>query len=255
MYPDFPSNEDFNKLAKGVFRGQKFKEYVDNINDDVTDVDYFLKGKDVSKWKLILSNKISHIQLSYSCACYYALKMNDDDWHKPLPEGGEIFYPFDADQACIKSMFDFFIGSCFNYIFSAFDIIGQIVNEKYELGLSVSKVSFNKICDNKRLEKTNSDLNKVLNEIKNGTQFKNVDMRNAFTHRIPPTELIPLYAEKETFIVNDERRKGQELTLKGIDNGKKVTIISHKSIYTPSKQIVIMTDEALSCLLDTIKLL
>ncbi|WP_110955199.1 Cthe_2314 family HEPN domain-containing protein [Anaerosinus massiliensis] len=230
-YPKFPTDEAFSEIAVKIFPLQSFKQVISEIrsNKKVDIWGCFLNGKDAVDWTIILSNKISQIQLSYPCAYHYAEKFNDDVWHRNNEEEGCIeYFPYTQKEALNKAMFDFFAYTCFSVVFSAFDIIGQVVNGEYKLGFAITDVSFNKIVCPK-LENINKNLFDTLNKIKKGDKFESVKLRHSFIHRIPPTELI-------AFAVKD---KGN---VKSLTVGKYVT----------SKEIMECMKEAIDCLLETL---
>lgn len=281
-FPNFPSDEDFNKVIKGIELFKELKNDISQIKvgmtlEDSEAIRYLLTNKtnDAGDWKRILSGKIEQLSVNYTCAQYYFnLGINDEEWWRNNYENGCIEYlPNLTDQERInKFMFDLFINNVFNIIFSTLDIIAQLINAKYQLGISVEKISYNKLFfkeskDKKKLElyinlkKKEPSLQQALSEIRD-SEDQSVKLRNSFTHRVPPTELIGLYIDDPRKITSvDQIPKDEPLPMKeswkaSILAGKSVTIDEMKiGQYMPSAEIISFAEKAVVYLEKTIKAL
>lgn len=219
--PNFPSNKDFFDRSN-LFPGDEIRDSIIGINPEITAIELLL-GKDISEWKQVLYNKVLKIEVSYTCTLhYYSNGFLDDN--------GQVDRMTKEDMIR-KSMFDFFIDTYFYHLYSAFDVVGQILNKRYKLGLQKHRIYFDTaVCD--KLKEKNEELFFQLSTIKTGEKFKSAKLRNIFGHRIPPTEMLG-------FIIESEENKG----------------VIKTAPYIPSKELVDMLNEALEVLVETIKTL
>jgi len=84
----------------------------------------------------------------------------------------------------ISDKLHFYVDSFFAFLYSAFDIISHVINQKYGIGLNEKEVSFDRV---KRFFTSNHQGHRIqllLDKISRKKYFKNLDkFRNCSTHR------------------------------------------------------------------------
>lgn len=86
----------------------------------------------------------------------------------------------------IKEKLEFHVDSFFAFLYSSFDIISQVVNQKSRLGLNEKAVSFYKVKSALRSRHQGTSLQRAYERISRKNFFKNLDnYRNCSSHRRP----------------------------------------------------------------------
>jgi hypothetical protein len=84
----------------------------------------------------------------------------------------------------ISEKLQFYVDSFFAFLYSAFDIMSHVVNQKYKMGLNEKDVSFNKVKQELNSNFQGRSIQILFDKVSNKTFFKNLDkFRNCSTHR------------------------------------------------------------------------
>ncbi|WP_312340379.1 Cthe_2314 family HEPN domain-containing protein [Anaerospora hongkongensis] len=229
--PIFPSSEEFFSISK-EFPGDDIRESIIKVEKhNETLIENIFGIKEIEKWKTALYSKVLDIQMAYVCAVYaYNKGIPDEQWYKNDYDSGKVIYlpDFLEEHYILKSMFDFFADTFFYKLFAAFDLVGHTLNEKYQLNIQEDKLYFSTAVN--KLQVIDLDLYQELNGIMARDDYKEGKIRNAFAHRIPPTQL-------------------QGMILENTSDGSSINI----GEYTTSSTIKNIMDNALKAFVDTLK--
>jgi len=84
----------------------------------------------------------------------------------------------------ISEKLQFYVDSFFAFLYSTFDIISQVINQKYKMGLNEKEVSFDKVKRKLNSSHQGDSIQVLFNKVSAKTFFKNLDkFRNCSTHR------------------------------------------------------------------------
>ncbi|HOK57096.1 MAG TPA: Cthe_2314 family HEPN domain-containing protein [bacterium] len=189
--------EEWNKISKNS--SQKFKKlfwkipyekYQVLLDDDIEKV--YKKGK-INELVKALMNKMGTLRISYIfLTYYYNLGIPDDKWCiSPGKNGSSIQYfpDFEEKHFYIHYFFNFWAEVFYIKFFSIIDIICDLLNNYYEMGIKKETKGFRRKVI-KNLKKENLELFKFLENIKNKREYKNAkEFRNRIIHSIPAYEI------------------------------------------------------------------
>ena len=189
---DYPCKEDY-KSIRTLYDFEKLMIEYDELNIKYREISNFSKlasRLDIDTWIIHFNNRIIHVRRSFEYLMFYYNKgIPDSEWRASPGNKGqtiEYFPNFTKDDFINKAHFDFFSDFFFYKIFSAFDTLGQILNELFDLEI--------KICDfNKSIQKLKS-IDKVLysslNNIYENEDFKTAKkIRNNIAHNYLPNNI------------------------------------------------------------------
>ncbi len=194
-------------------------------------IENFHASREISNWIVHLKNRMyqtrwSWIQLNH----FYNKGIPDDEWFISPGRNGESveYFPhFDDNHHGIKAQFNYFADVFYYKLFSAWDNLGHIINNMYEL--EIKKADFRRVV--KGLKNIRPDLFDKLNNLIDLDEFrKMLKFRNSSTHN----ELIGNLTSGSTKVSDKEYHLGI---------GK----------YTTSSQIKNNADESLKLIEQAIK--
>lgn len=151
----------------------------------------FETGLNLSSWIVYFHNRISDIKRSYVfLSFYYEQGIPDNKWWIQ-DNRGQIFFPdFEDKHHLIKSNFDYYADVFYYKMFSAWDILGQIMNISFKLNLKSNKVTFYE--SHKQIKSINLGVYDNLDLLINNPDYKKAkEIRHALTHRYSPMEISP----------------------------------------------------------------
>lgn len=118
---------------------------------------------------------------------YYNKGIPDDPYYiSPGRKGQSVEYfpKFREHHFITKDYFDFYADFYFFKTLSIFDSILQIINEYYNLGITVDKVTFKKVKE--KLGNVDQNKAEVLKAIYDDPRFQDgKKLRDSITHRLP----------------------------------------------------------------------
>jgi hypothetical protein len=194
----FPSNKDFVELLKKF----PFKRFImEDCDFIIKQVNGLVEKKqlpiqlELRNWKEILHNLWYDVAISYAMLIFYKNQVKPDDpyYISPGKNGMSVeFFPkFEIKDHLMKKQFDFYCDVFFYKIFSALDVLWQLLNVYYQLGIKSKYVSIigRKSTDSiflKRLKKCNEKLYYVIKQTKKDKRFIDAkNFRNSVAHRKP----------------------------------------------------------------------
>lgn len=88
------------------------------------------------------------------------------------------------DTFSVSERLHFYIDSFFAFLYSSFDVIAQVINQKLHLGIDEKQVSIKRVKNNIDINHSGIPLQGILNRLFRSNAFKNLDKyRNCSTHR------------------------------------------------------------------------
>ena len=103
---------------------------------------------------------------------------------KELSTQSDISSTNQTIEFAVSERLHFYIDSFFAFLYSSFDVIAQVINQKLHLNKDERKVSINSIRDEINNSHSGIPLNTILNQLFRSNCFKNLDRyRNCSTHR------------------------------------------------------------------------
>lgn len=101
--------------------------------------------------------------------------------------------PTAQDSLTVSEQVNFYCDCFWDFLRSALDILGQLINQVHSLGISERDVDFKTVADKIKSTASGSQLDKALDELRNSRAFKDLeDYRHCSTHRRP------IYIETQT---------------------------------------------------------
>ncbi len=191
----YPSLEDF----QNIFTKYDFAKF-NIINEKVidTNIDYDLAAKmrigiDFKTYIMNLRNRLSDAQKCFGFLHFYFDKGIPDDEYfiSPGIDGQSIsyFHNFNEQNFSNKINYDFYSDFFYYKLFSAWDIVGHIINIIFQLEIKENNVSFGKCyCD--KLKSINVELYNGLGNILQDNDFKKANrIRNDISHNLSPNNI------------------------------------------------------------------
>lgn len=198
MLFEFPTRDDWKRLMSTFsferWDVPKFTIQVDEDNIDL--IDSLQAQLSLPTWEMHLVNKLSDTRHSYGMArFYFELGIPDEEWMiSPGKSGASIeYFPhFEKRHHLIKHQFDYYSDVFYYKAFSVWDTIGQLLNEMYQLRMTIDKVDFNKCIQ--KLKTVDKRLYDDLQEIWNAPNFEQArEIRNSIVHRHPANRQGPSF--------------------------------------------------------------
>ncbi len=94
--------------------------------------------------------------------------------------------PTAQDSLTISEQVNFYCDCFWDFLRSALDILGQLINQVHSLGISERDVDFKTVADKIKSTASGSQLDKALDKLRNSHAFKDLeDYRHCSTHRRP----------------------------------------------------------------------
>jgi hypothetical protein len=120
---------------------------------------------------------------------YFEKGIPDDEWYKsPGDDGSSIqYYPhFEKQHFIIKDWFYFYSDTFYHKLFSAWDMVGHIINVYFKLGIKSERVYFPNAVNG--LKEIEVDLWKKLDDILNSSPYQRAkSLHNDVTHNYLPS--------------------------------------------------------------------
>lgn len=197
----------------------------------------FFAGMELQRYLYEVGQRLRDVARSYILMMYYYEKgIPDKRWYvSPSKDGHSIqYYPdFTERHFQIKGWFDFYSDTFYYKLFSAWDLVGHIINVAYGLGIKKKQVYFSRRAVEALKNKGNEPLYKCLKELQNSPGFLRANtIRNDITHNyLPNVAGIRVYRS---------------------DNSKSLSL---KASYITSESVVANAQEALGLFAKTIEIL
>ncbi len=139
---DFPTQSDWERIYQAAPFEKMLSRFYNLIAKSHTGNGILAYTKALEPARIYLRNttttkrcRISYILMMF----YYEKGIPDKRWYG---EEGKIFPDFDERHFYIKRWFDFYSDTSYYKLFSAWDLMGHVLNVKYDSG--VNKVDFAK---------------------------------------------------------------------------------------------------------------
>jgi hypothetical protein len=148
-----------------------------------------LRAMHASGLLLQLDHRLVDAATAYCIALhYFNTGIPDDEWHLSPGRSGasvEYFPNFEAEHFRIKQWFDFFADAFYYKLFTAWDVVGHILNASLSLGLEPHKVTFKAAVQ--ALRAAPNELFDALNHLVSDPYFvEGSAIRNDITHNYLP---------------------------------------------------------------------
>lgn len=103
-----------------------------------------------------------------------------------------------SDEFTVTDKIHFFVDSFFAFIYSTFDVISQVANQKLRLSIDERQVSFKRVNDELARSHSGTSVQRAYQQLFSSKFFKNLDRyRNCSTHRRQ------IYIREETVWVSE----------------------------------------------------
>jgi hypothetical protein len=198
MLFEFPSRDEWKRLMSTFsFERWDVPKLIIQVDEESIDIIDRLQAQlSLPTWEMHLVNKLSDTRHSYGMAMFYfELGIPDEEWMiSPGKSGASIeYFPhFEERHHLIKYHFDYYSDVFYYKAFSAWDTIGQLLNEVYQLHIPVNKVDFKKCIQ--KLKDVDEHLHSDLQKIWNAPNFEQArEIRNSIVHRHPANRQGPSF--------------------------------------------------------------
>lgn len=234
---DFPSEKDWNQIYQQS-TCSNFYAQLNPLSESLkSEGGIGLTGIEIDELLWQLHYREVNIANSYVFLQYYFEKgIPDDEWRKTGDRRNSIkYFPnFKEEHFIIKNWFDYYSDTFYYQLFSAWDIIGHIMNVYFNLGIEKGKVDFSKAVS--KVKQSNYELwLKLDNILKSPPYEKARKLRNDIAHNYLP------------------RSVGFTVTTKITGNTKQIGLGIRT--YVTSKEIVKNILEILELFQETIKII
>lgn len=181
----YPTREERTQFSSGLITPFEFENLseIKMFFEDILPPEEVKRKSDLVEWNICLLNKLGKLNETY-------VLLNTS-------------YERDKKQKSVEKtidnyLFDYYTEIYYYYFFSARDLIAQIINVFYNLGINENNVDFKKLCENEKL----NSIKDLLIDFSNATKTTN-EIRNSFTHRFPKN-----YPDSRGAIIRDNGRVG-----------------------------------------------
>lgn len=194
----------------------------------------FFAGMELQRYLYEMRQRLGDVARSYILMmCYYGKGIPDKRWYvSPSKDGHSIqYYPdFTGRHFHIKAWFDFYSDTFYYKLFSAWDLLGHMINVAY--GLGIKKADFSRAVEALK-KKGNEPLYKCLKELQSYPEFDRANtIRNDITHNyLPNVAGIRIYRSDD------------------------LKSLSLKALYITSDEVVANAQETLDLFAKTIEIL
>lgn len=167
----YPSKDELRLVDKKGFNLKVFDFGFEGLMTSILELNKPLKiahkENSLNEWNRCLLNKIGKLSRTYSLAVV--------NFNRGIPERGQKFL---KKHELNRIQFEYYCEIFYYFFFSTTDIIGQILNTHYDLGLKENGVQF------KKLKLGEESVQILLDNFTKETSLANT-YRNSFTHRYP----------------------------------------------------------------------
>lgn len=188
----FPSQDEWQEIYSATPFERLSQRIVDLANQSSSGGDLldFKRDMDTKEFLLQLQYRLADTAKSYILLTYFFKKGIPDDEQHISPGRSrasvEYFPHFESIHFLIKDWFDYYADTFYYKLFSAWDMLGHILNARYRLGIIRHNVSFRQAVN--KLGKKDKRLYNHLDEIRNHPAFKEAQrLRNDITHNCLPS--------------------------------------------------------------------
>jgi len=195
IFPAFPAEDDWNRIYE-LSSFSKIYELLDDLkeqNQPINDGLEVLDSFELLGWLQHFDHKLSDTARSYIFMMFYYEQGIPDQrgYISPGKNGESIQYlpDFEEKHFLIKGWFDFFSDTTYYKLFTTWDLLGHILNIKYQLGIPEEKVDFSKVTKTLRTKDSSHQqiVYKEIPTIAESTCFKESKLiRNNITHNYLP---------------------------------------------------------------------
>jgi len=231
VFFEFPTREDWRRIHNAsAFK--KIFSVLDSLEEREYLTDDFTKDLELKGWFYEIRQRIEDTAISYCFMMFYYEKgIPDKRWYiSPGTNGESIqYYPdFEEVHFRIKMWFDFFSDTLYYKLFSAWDLVGHVMNVKYSLKIPKKDVYFGTAV--KALRCKGKNVHDCLKNVKDKQAYEKARrIRIDITHN---------YLPHTAHMV--------------VHSGSKSTTIDLKQ-YIPSEEIVTNVREALELFAETLQ--
>jgi hypothetical protein len=190
----FPTRKDWREILQGsVFSHlEPLIERLEAQDYSTNNKSIIFKELEIQSWFIELRNRISDMQISYYFLMfYYGKGIPDNRWNiSPGENGSSIQYFPDFKEAhyLLKTWFDYFSDTFYYKLFSSLDIIGHIINVKYELDIQNNHIYFTNLVN--ELKNKDNSLFLCLDSIFKSPAYNDANrIRNNITHNFLPSSV------------------------------------------------------------------
>jgi hypothetical protein len=180
---DFPTQNDWERIYQASPFEKMLSRFYDLIakSDTGNGILAYTKALELRGYIYQTQQRLKDAGMSYILMMFYYEKgIPDKRWYG---DEGEVFPDFDERHFYIKRWFDFYSDTSYYKLFSAWDLMGHVLNVKYDLG--VNKVDFAKAIS--KLKHKDITLYTELENVRGSVGFqKAITMRNNITHNQLP---------------------------------------------------------------------
>lgn len=188
-YLEFPTARDWKRIhgkspITRIYSLLHDTITMDRVHDALSD---FTKAMTLDECLYQIQHRVSDVATSYVLMLFYYEKgIPDKRWYaSPGEDGASIqYYPdFEDIHFQIKAWFDCYSDTLYYKLFSAWDLLGHMLNTEYDL--AIRKVDFGKAV--RELEAKDTSLYTFLKTIQGSPAYKKAnDIRNDITHNYLP---------------------------------------------------------------------
>ena len=193
-YLKFPSTENWKRISSASPFEQLpfYLNELETKNKPEDGLTNSMRYIEISEFILQLRHRLADVQKSYVMLIYYYEKgIPDKEWYiSPGKDGASVeYYPhFNESDFIIKDWFDYYSDTFYFKLFSAWDVIGHLINIKYDLKIERKNISFWTAVN--KLNKKHNVLYSKLEKIRRNDVFKRArDIRDDITHNYLPSSV------------------------------------------------------------------
>ncbi len=188
VFFEFPTQEEW----KRIYKASPFEELysaLDRVTQRSDWSDDVFITLEVRGYLNELMHRFADTFKSYQMMMFYYEKgIPDQRWYSSPGKQGEsmqYFPDFENHHVYIKAWFDFYSDTLYYKLFSAWDIIGHILNVKYSLNIRKDRVNFREAVQ--RLKNRDETLFERLDALINSPSYQEAKrVRNDITHNYLP---------------------------------------------------------------------
>lgn len=185
---EFPKQKDWKQIHN-VSAFKKIYSVLDSLKFGEDPTDDFTRVLELKRWLYEMRKRVEDTAISYFFLMFYYEKgIPDRQWYKsPGTNGASVQYfpDFEEVHYSIKKWFDYFSDTLYYKLFSALDLVGHLLNVRYDLNIPKERVYFSTAL--KKLKDKDKNLYKCLNDIKNSQAFEKArSIRRDITHNYLP---------------------------------------------------------------------
>jgi len=189
---DFPSQDEWQRFYNATPFETLSQRIITLANQSSSEsgLSGFKKAVDTKEFLLQLQYRLADIAKSYVLLMHFFEKgIPDDEWHisPGKSEASVEYFPhFEPIHFLIKDWFDYYADTFYYQLFSAWDMVGHILNVRYSLGIKQQDVYFHRAMH--KLNDKDKALYMRLDEIRNHPVFREAKkLRNEIAHNHLPS--------------------------------------------------------------------